>query len=56
MGESEEAMQVFDLAFRNCNPNESELLLLIKVCGPYVWQVSDTTNFTDHPLIYVTEM
>jgi hypothetical protein len=32
-------MQVFDLAFGNCNPNESNLLLLIKVCDPYVWQV-----------------
>ena len=32
-GEPEEAMQVLDLAFRNCNPNESHLLLLVKVCG-----------------------
>ena len=32
-GESEDAMQVLDLAFRNCNPNESHLLLLIKVCS-----------------------
>ena len=31
MGEPEKAMQVFDLAFGNCNPNESNLLLLIKV-------------------------
>ena len=30
-GDPEKAMQVFDLAFRNCNPNESDLLLLIKV-------------------------
>lgn len=34
-GESEEAMQVFDLVFRNCNPEESNLLLLIKVCNLY---------------------
>lgn len=34
-GETEEAMQVFDLAFGNCNPNESNLLLLMKVCSPY---------------------
>lgn len=31
-GELEEAIRVFDLAFCNCNPNESDLLLLIKVC------------------------
>ena len=31
MGEPERGMQVFDLAFGNCNPNESNLLLLIKV-------------------------
>jgi hypothetical protein len=31
-GEPEKAMQVFDLAFRNCNPIESNLLLLVKVC------------------------
>ena len=32
MDEPEKATQVFDLAFGNCNPNESNLLLLIKVC------------------------
>jgi hypothetical protein len=36
MGESEKAVQVFDLAFANCNPDESNLLLLIKVCGLYL--------------------
>ena len=35
MGQPEEAMQVFDLAFGNCNPKESNLLLLVKVCGPF---------------------
>ena len=35
MGEPEKVVQVFDLAFANCNPDESNLLLLIKVCGPY---------------------
>ena len=35
MGEPEKAVQVFDLAFANCNPDESNLLLLIKVCDPY---------------------
>ncbi|KAF8555428.1 hypothetical protein OG21DRAFT_1521768 [Imleria badia] len=30
-GEPEVAMQVFDLVFANCNPNESNLLLLIKL-------------------------
>ena len=33
LGETEKALQVFDLAFGNCNPNESNLLLLIKVCN-----------------------
>ena len=47
LGEPEKAMEVFDLAFRNCNPNESNLLLLIKVCDPFTWQVSNTTK---HPL------
>jgi hypothetical protein len=41
-GESEKAMQVFDLAFGNCNPIESNLLLLIKVCDP--WQIFHTTE------------
>ena len=40
-GEPEDAMQVLDLAFRNCNPNESHLLLLVKVCSSNPWQVSD---------------
>ena len=31
MGQPEEAMQIFDLAFENCNPKESNLLLLVKV-------------------------
>jgi hypothetical protein len=35
-GEPEKAMRVFDLAFGNCNPIESNLLLLIKVCD--LWQ------------------
>ena len=43
MGETEKAIQVFDLAFGNCNPNESNLLLLIKVYNAITWQVS-------HPL------
>ena len=42
MGQPEEAMQIFDLAFGNCNPKESNMLLLIKVCDPYESQVSDT--------------
>ena len=36
MGDTEQALQLFDLAFRNCNPKESDLLLLIKVCDPCV--------------------
>ena len=42
MGQPEEAMRIFDLAFGNCNPKESNMLLLIKVCDPYESQVSDT--------------
>ena len=40
-GELGDAMQVLDLAFRNCNPNENHLLLLIKVCDSNAWQVPD---------------
>ena len=43
MGEPEKAMQVFDLAFRNCNPSESDLLLLVKV-DPFTWRVSHMTE------------
>jgi hypothetical protein len=43
-GEPENAMQVFDLAFGNCNPIESNLLLLIKVCD--LWQILYPTK---HP-------
>ena len=35
MSEPEKAVQIFDLAFANCNPDESNLLLLVKVSGPY---------------------
>ena len=35
MGQPEEAMQIFDLAFGNCSPKESNLLLLIKVCNSF---------------------
>ena len=42
MGQSEEAMRIFDLGFANGNPKESNLLLLIKVCDPCKSQVSDT--------------
>ena len=31
MGDTDEALRLFDLAFRNCIPKESNLLLLIKV-------------------------
>ena len=33
-GDTEEALKAFDLAFGNCDPKESNLLLLIKVCDP----------------------
>lgn len=58
-GESEKAMQVFDLAFANCNPNESNLLLLIKVRDTHGWYVVDTDKrqcYLDHHLICGREM
>ena len=36
LGDPEKAMQVFDLGLANCNPDESNLLLLIKVSDPYI--------------------
>ena len=36
MGDTKQALQLFDLAFRNCHPKESNLLLLIKACDPCV--------------------
>ena len=44
MGDTEQARQSFDLAFRNCNPKESNLLLLIKVCDPYVSLIQLNTD------------
>ena len=44
MGDTDEALQLFDLAFRNCIPKESNLLLLIKVCDPYVSLIQLNTN------------
>ena len=44
MGETEEALKAFDLAFGNCDPKESNLLLLIKVCDPYAQQTCTVTH------------
>ena len=44
IGDTEEALKAFDLAFRNCNPKESDLLLLIKVCDLYVSLIQLNTN------------
>ena len=44
MGDTVQALQLFDLAFRNCNPKESNLLLLIKVCDLYVSLIQLNTN------------
>ena len=44
MDDTDQALQSFDLAFRNCNPKESNLLLLIKVCDPYVSLIQLNTN------------
>ena len=43
-GETEKAVEEFDLAFGNCNPNENNLLLLIKVCDPFTRQVFHATK------------
>jgi hypothetical protein len=56
MGEPEEAMQAFDLAFGNCNPKESNLLLLIKVCDRYVSQAANRLCHLDHHVICGPEM
>ena len=44
MDDTDQALQSFDLAFRNCNPKESNLLLLIKVCDLYVSLIQLDTN------------
>ena len=37
MGDAKQALQLFDLTFRNSNPKRSNLLLLFKVYGPYLY-------------------
>ncbi|KAF8550350.1 TPR-like protein [Imleria badia] len=54
MGEPEESMQVFDLAFKNCNPQESNLLLLIKAIILFVARKYDTAISRVHDLIAVS--
>ena len=44
MGQTEESLQAFDLAFGNCDPKESNLLLLVKVCDPYVYLIQLNTD------------
>ncbi|KAF8546271.1 hypothetical protein OG21DRAFT_1491411 [Imleria badia] len=54
MGEPEKAVQVFDLAFANCNPDESNLLLLIKAIVLFVARKCDTAISRVHDLIAVS--
>lgn len=44
MNESDNAIPVFDIVFGNCNPNEKNLLVLIKVGDPFLRKVSNTTK------------
>ncbi|KAF8549390.1 hypothetical protein OG21DRAFT_1500458 [Imleria badia] len=53
-GETEDALQVFDLAFRNCNPKESNLLLLIKTILLFVARKYDTAISRVQDLIAVS--
>ncbi|KAF8550860.1 TPR-like protein [Imleria badia] len=57
MGEPEEAMSVFDLAFANCNPKDSSLLLLIKTIIVFMARkcASDTAISRIHDLISVSK-
>ncbi|KAF8552128.1 TPR-like protein [Imleria badia] len=42
MSEPEKAVQIFDFAFANCNPHESDLILLIKTIVLFVARKCDT--------------
>ncbi|KAF8549449.1 hypothetical protein OG21DRAFT_1447848 [Imleria badia] len=53
-GEPEEALQVFDLVFGDCNPKESNLLLLIKAIVLFVARKCDTAISRIHDLIAVS--
>ncbi|KAF8554885.1 hypothetical protein OG21DRAFT_1508408 [Imleria badia] len=53
MGEPEEAMQAFDLAFANCDPKESNLLLLIKTIILFMARKCDSAISRVHDLISV---
>ena len=46
MGQTEEALRVFDLAFGNCHSKESNLILLIKVYDPYASLIQLNTYVT----------
>ncbi|KAF8555608.1 hypothetical protein OG21DRAFT_1483747 [Imleria badia] len=60
--ELEKSMRRFDLAFANCNPKESKLLLLIKAiilfvaqkCDAAIWRIHDlrAISLTDHETLY----
>ncbi|KAF8547590.1 TPR-like protein, partial [Imleria badia] len=54
MGEPEKAVQVFDLAFANCNPDESNLLLLIKTILLFMARKCDTAISRVHDLIAIS--
>ncbi|KAH0839335.1 hypothetical protein J3R83DRAFT_17 [Lanmaoa asiatica] len=54
MGEPEKAVQVFDLVFANCNPDESNVLLLIKAVVLFVARNYDTAISRIHDLMAVS--
>ncbi|KAF8552779.1 hypothetical protein OG21DRAFT_1511030 [Imleria badia] len=53
-GEHKEGIRIFDLAFANCNPKESNLLLLIKTIVLFVAQKCDSAISRVHDLIAVS--
>jgi hypothetical protein len=38
-GKKAEGCRVYDLAFRHCDPTDVDLILLIKVCILYAWNL-----------------
>ena len=53
MSEPEKADQVFDFAFANCHPDESDFLLVIKVCDPYAGKSLIHLSVSPRPLSYL---
>ena len=55
MGDAKQALQLFDLTFRNSNSKRSNLLLLFKVCGPYVSLIQLNTDSTQSIIYFVAQ-